>query len=85
MCFTDVNGNIYAVPYMCTIDGFVYMSTCTYIYTFTYSCTYSIYTKKRKICGFWSTPRKTQKKLSGVPFRVNHCLDKFSSPTVVFP
>lgn len=53
MCLTDVSENICAVSYMCTIDGFVYMSTCTYIYTFAYSCTYSVYTKKRKICGFW--------------------------------
>lgn len=48
MCLTDVSGNICAVSYMCTIDGFVYMSTCTYIYTFAYSCTYSVYTKKEK-------------------------------------
>lgn len=48
MCLTDVRGNRCAVSYMCTIDVFVYLSTCTYIYAFLYSCVYSIYTKERK-------------------------------------
>lgn len=46
---------------------------------------YTVYIQKRenKFCESWLTPGKTQRKLSGVPFRVNHCLDKLFSPTVV--